>query len=167
MSVALELAQRASVEQTFPNPRVGAVIVVDGFPDSGSNLAPEIPEKCIIGRGYHRLDGGPHAERVAIDSVSESGSLLWAQSAKSVSLYVTLEPCSTEGRTGSCCQLIVDSGYISRVVVGATDPNPLHQGRGLALLQEAGIEVCSGCLEDECNALNPLFNNYMNNLPKK
>jgi diaminohydroxyphosphoribosylaminopyrimidine deaminase/5-amino-6-(5-phosphoribosylamino)uracil reductase len=122
---------------THPNPMVGAVIVEDGK---------------VVATGFHASDGGPHAERVALDSLERAPR-------KGAALYVTLEPCSTEGRTGACTKAIIASG-IRRVVVGATDPFPAHQGRGFAILREAGIEVVTGVLERECTDLNLIFNHW-------
>ncbi len=106
-----------------------------------------------MSEGFHAEDGGPHAERnvlSALGRVPKPGA----------TLYVTLEPCSTQGRTGSCCDAIKAAG-IRRVVVGATDPNPEHSGRGFDLLREAGIEVVTGVLEDECTDLNLIFNHWI------
>ena len=117
---------------TSPNPPVGSVIVKDGK---------------IVGRGYHKQDGGPHAEVNAIaDAATTEGT----------TIYVTLEPCSTHGRTPPCVEAIKNAG-ISRVVVGATDPNPDHVGAGFQRLRNAGIEVTSGVLERECDHLIRFF----------
>ena len=118
-----------------PNPMVGAVIVCDGR---------------IIGEGYHRQFGGPHAEVNAVNSVRESGLL-----ARST-LYVSLEPCSHYGKTPPCCRLIIEK-KIPRVVVGCLDPFPSVSGRGVSMLREAGVEVVTGVLESECRALNAVF----------
>jgi len=137
MRQALALARRAW-GATHPNPMVGCVIVEDGR---------------VVAEGFHAADGGPHAERLALGALGrrpQPGS----------ALYVTLEPCSTEGRTGACTNAIIAAG-ISRVVVGATDPNPDHAGRGYDVLRRAGIEVVTGILEDECADLNLLFNNWI------
>lgn len=116
MDQAVALA-RLGEGQTRPNPPVGAVVVRNGK---------------AIGRGYHRRAGGPHAEVLAIRQAGTG--------AKGATLYVTLEPCSTWGRTPPCTDLIRRSG-IRRVVVGARDPNPRHRGRGLRVLRQAGIGV--------------------------
>jgi diaminohydroxyphosphoribosylaminopyrimidine deaminase / 5-amino-6-(5-phosphoribosylamino)uracil reductase len=137
MRRALELARRAWGE-THPNPMVGALIVED---------------EVIVAEGWHACDGGPHAERVALASLGREPNT-------GATLYVTLEPCSTHGRTGACTQAILESG-IRRVVVGATDPNPEHAGRGLELLRSAGIDVVAGVLERECRDLNLLFNHWI------
>jgi len=136
MRRALELARRGW-GHTAPNPLVGAVIVEDGR---------------IVAEGFHAQDGGPHAERVALEALGRAP-------APNATLYVTLEPCSTVGRTGSCCERIRAAG-VRRVVVGATDPLPSHAGRGFAILREAGIEVVSGVLKDECTDLNLMFNHW-------
>ena len=119
---------------TSPNPAVGAVISRDGE---------------IIGRGWHARAGGPHAEVEAIrDAEKSQGEASLAGS----TIYVTLEPCSTTGRTPPCVEAIQKAG-ITRVVVGSTDPNPDHAGAGFALLQESGIEVATGVLETEADHL--------------
>lgn len=137
MRRALALAQKAWGE-THPNPMVGAVIVEDGQ---------------VVAEGFHARDGGPHAERVALQALGRAPK-------PSATLYVTLEPCSTQGRTGACCDAIREAG-IKRVVVGATDPFPPHAGRGFAVLKEAGIEVVSGVLADDCTDLNLIYNHWM------
>ncbi len=139
MRLALRLAARAR-GHTSPNPLVGAVLVKRGE---------------IIGRGWHRRAGEPHAEIEALRNCQRRGG-----SAKGATLFVTLEPCCTHGRTPPCTDAIIAAG-IRRVVVGATDPNPQHRGRGLTLLRRAGIEVVSGVLADEANALNEGFNHWI------
>jgi diaminohydroxyphosphoribosylaminopyrimidine deaminase/5-amino-6-(5-phosphoribosylamino)uracil reductase len=134
---ALELAQRAW-GQTHPNPMVGAVIVEDGE---------------IVAEGWHCVAGGDHAEVAAIKALGR-------KPAAGATIYVTLEPCSTCGRTGACTDAIQRVG-ISRVVVGATDPNPAHAGRGLEVLRAAGIEVSAGVLAQECSDLNLIFNHWI------
>jgi diaminohydroxyphosphoribosylaminopyrimidine deaminase/5-amino-6-(5-phosphoribosylamino)uracil reductase len=118
-----------------PNPMVGAVLVVNDK---------------IIGEGYHRKYGQPHAEPNAINSVQDKTLL------KSATLYVNLEPCSHYGKTPPCAHLIVKCG-IPRVVIGTLDPNPKVSGRGVKILQDAGIEVTVGVLEEACNELNKRF----------
>ena len=118
-----------------PNPMVGAVVVCDGR---------------IIGEGYHRRCGGPHAEVNAIGSVRERHLL--GQS----TIYVSLEPCSHFGKTPPCTDLIIRSG-IPRVVVGCTDPFAKVNGQGIKKLQDAGCEVVVGVLEQECRELNRRF----------
>ena len=133
---ALELAQEAWGE-THPNPMVGAVIV------EGNE---------IVSEGYHARAGDRHAEIVALENL---GRPLRSDAV----LYVTLEPCSTSGRTGSCVEAIIEANF-RRVMVGTRDPNPVHAGRGLDKLREAGIEVCEieGPLTDDCLELNLIFN---------
>ncbi len=119
LRAAIRLAQRGC-GMTSPNPMVGAVLVKNGK---------------IIGRGWHRRAGGPHAEIEALRDAQKRG-----HSAKGATLYVTLEPCSTHGRTPPCTEAIIAAG-IQRVVVGATDPNPRHAGRAFKILLRAGIKV--------------------------
>jgi diaminohydroxyphosphoribosylaminopyrimidine deaminase / 5-amino-6-(5-phosphoribosylamino)uracil reductase len=119
LRVALRLARRG-YGGTSPNPMVGAVLVKDGR---------------VIGRGWHRRAGEPHAEIEALRDAARRG-----RSAKGATLYVTLEPCSTQGRTPPCTDAIIAAG-IRRVVAGATDPNPKHRGRAFRILRRAGIEV--------------------------
>ena len=119
MRVALHLAQRG-YGATSPNPMVGAVLVKGGK---------------IIGRGWHRRAGLPHAEIEALRDAQKRG-----HHPKGATLYVTLEPCCTQGRTPPCTDAIIAAG-IKRVVIGATDPNPQHAGKGFKILQRAGIEV--------------------------
>jgi len=120
---------------TSPNPAVGAVIVRDGR---------------IIGRGHHRRCGGPHGEIEAFMSLPRESD------AGGADLYVTLEPCSTTGRTPPCCDAIIRHG-IRRVVIGCLDPNPKHAGRGVEILRAAGIEVVTGVLEEECRIRHEAF----------
>ena len=115
---------------------VGAVIVADGG--------------RIIGEGFHRRFGGPHAEVNAVRSVADASLL------RGATVYVTLEPCSHYGKTPPCADLLVDSG-VGRVVVGAGDPNPRVAGRGIAILRDHGIEVTENVLADECRRLNAAF----------
>lgn len=133
---ALELAQLGS-GLTLPNPRVGAVLVRGGK---------------IIGEGYHQRAGSPHAEVSAVADAKKRG-----HSVVGATLYVTLEPCSTYGRTPPCTGLILRK-KIRRVVFAATDPNPAHAGAAAKLLRSAGVEVSSGLLADEATALNRDFN---------
>ncbi len=136
MRAALREAAKGA-GRTSPNPAVGAVIVAGGR---------------ILARGHHRRAGLPHAE---IEALAEM-----KRSVRGATLYVTLEPCSTTGRTPPCVDAIVEAGF-ARVVVGAVDPNPAHAGRGLRLLREAGVRVDSGVLGAECRALNPAFNKWI------
>ncbi len=133
---ALELAQRGE-GLTLPNPRVGAVLVRGGK---------------IIGEGYHQKVGTPHAEVHAMADAKKRG-----HSVAGATLYVTMEPCSTHGRTPPCTDLILRE-KIKRVVFSATDPNPAHAGAAARLLRAAGIEVSSGLLEEKASALNRDFN---------
>ncbi|MBQ8445213.1 MAG: bifunctional diaminohydroxyphosphoribosylaminopyrimidine deaminase/5-amino-6-(5-phosphoribosylamino)uracil reductase RibD, partial [Opitutales bacterium] len=137
MRRAIELARRGN-GNTHPNPMVGALIVEDGK---------------IVAEGFHACAGTPHAERNALAELGRAP-------APGATMFVTLEPCSTCGRTGACTDAIIAAG-ISRVVVGATDPNPAHSGNGFAVLRAAGIEVVSGVLEEECSRLNPIFNHQI------
>ncbi len=134
MARCLQLAKcgKANVN---PNPMVGSVIVENGE---------------IIGEGYHREFGGPHAEVYAIASVKEESRL------RNATLYVNLEPCSHYGKTPPCTELIIEKG-IRRVVVGCLDPFPEVSGKGVALLREAGVEVDVGCLKEEAERLNRVF----------
>lgn len=127
---------RKGLGKTHPNPAVGAVVV------RGDR---------IVGRGWHHAAGRPHAE---IEALKDAGS------ARGATLYVTLEPCSTTGRTPPCTQALVDAG-VSRVVYGATDPNPRHAGRAAAILRRSGISVTHGVLADECAALNRAWNKWI------
>ena len=130
MRRALALARRG-IGKTSPNPCVGAVLVHNGK---------------IIGEGWHKRAGGPHAEVFALRGVNARGA----------TLYVTLEPCSTWGRTPPCTNAIIPAG-VKRVVVAALDPNPEHNGRGIRILKRAGIRVEAGLLADEANELNAAF----------
>lgn len=121
-----------------PNPMVGAVIVG--------------PDGTVLGEGYHRRFGGPHAEINAIHSVSPEHLALLSQS----TVYVTLEPCSHYGKTPPCSVALCDKGF-RRVVVGATDPFDKVAGRGIGMLREHGIDVAVGLMEDECRSLNARF----------
>ncbi len=135
MRAALRLAKKG-LGRTSPNPAVGAVIVKGGR---------------VIGKGFHRKAGLPHAEIEALGS---------AKGVKGATLYVTLEPCCHFGRTPPCTEAIIGSG-IKRVVIGAVDPNPLVRGKGIARLKSAGVAVTSGVLEDECRTLNEAYNHYI------
>lgn len=110
---------------------------------------------AIIGRGWHRRAGGPHAEIEALRDAERHGHRV-----RGATLYVTLEPCSTHGRTPPCTEAIMGAG-LRRVVVGATDPNPAHAGKGFRILRRAGIEVVHGILADECARLNEAFNHWI------
>lgn len=140
MREALAEARKAWGD-THPNPAVGAVIVRDGQ---------------VVARGYTQPAGGAHAEVCALEDFRARGLEVSDQTV----LYVTLEPCSTIGRTGACTDAIIESG-IRRVVIGAIDPNPAHKGRGVDILQKAGVSVKTGVLEDECQDLNLIFNHWI------
>lgn len=139
MRLALRLAARGC-GATSPNPMVGAVLVKAGR---------------IIGRGWHRRAGEPHAEIEALKDCRRRGL-----DPRGATLYVSLEPCSTHGRTPPCTSAIIQAG-LRRVVVGATDPNPRHAGRGFALLRRAGIAVKTGVLAEKCARLNEAFNHWI------
>ena len=126
MALALEEG-RKGLGLTSPNPAVGAVIVKNGQE---------------LSRGWHHKAGQPHAEREALNQLD-------SEAAQGATAYVTLEPCSTVGRTGACCTALIEAG-ITRVVYGTRDPNPSHAGNADQLLKAAGIEVVSGVLEEEC-----------------
>ena len=132
MGRALTLA-RKGVGRTSPNPAVGCVIVRDGV---------------IVGEGWHRKAGTPHAEVHALAMAGEA--------ARGADLYVTLEPCSHHGRTPPCADALVAAG-VGRVFVGMVDPNPRVSGQGIARLREAGISVTVGVREDECRCLVEAF----------
>lgn len=139
MREALRLA-RKGYGRTSPNPMVGALIV------RGDR---------VLGRGWHRGPGRPHAEVEALEDARRQGHLV-----RGATLVVTLEPCSTWGRTPPCTDAILSAG-IREVIVGAVDPNPRHAGRGLKLLKAAGVRVQVGVLAAECLALNEPFNHWI------
>jgi diaminohydroxyphosphoribosylaminopyrimidine deaminase/5-amino-6-(5-phosphoribosylamino)uracil reductase len=128
---------RKGLGRTSPNPAVGAVIVSHGK---------------VVGKGYHKMAGSPHAEVNAIMSA--------AAKSKGATLYVTLEPCNHYGRTPPCTKAILDSG-IFRVVVGMKDPNPSVAGGGCDYLASRGVEVQTGILEEECLGINRPFIKYI------
>ncbi len=128
---------------TYPNPVVGAVIVYKGE---------------IIGEGWHRKAGEPHAEVMAVRSVKDKSLL------KRATLYVNLEPCSFYGRTPACSRMIIEEG-IPRVVISNLDPNPNVAGNGVKMLEEAGVKVITGILENEGKELNRIF--FTNQLKKR
>ncbi|MFA7257683.1 MAG: bifunctional diaminohydroxyphosphoribosylaminopyrimidine deaminase/5-amino-6-(5-phosphoribosylamino)uracil reductase RibD [Kiritimatiellales bacterium] len=131
MQRALALARRGE-GLTRPNPPVGAVLVQNGK---------------IIAEGFHKKAGLDHAERACLKNLKPK-----AQSLRSSTLYVSLEPCSTTGRTPPCTDLILERG-IKKVVIGAKDPNPAHSGRGIRILRRAGVEVITGVCRAEAEAL--------------
>ena len=155
MHRAIQLA-KCGEAGTAPNPMVGAVIVHNGH---------------IVGEGYHRKYGGPHAEVNAVRSVRiPKGHAIQCDGTYDVSqealeyfaectMYVTLEPCSHWGKTPPCCDMIIAHG-IGRVVIGMQDPNAKVDGEGIRRMRNAGIEVCVGVLEEECRAINPCFHTY-------
>ncbi len=133
MTLALQEA-RKGIGKTAPNPPVGAVIVKDNF---------------LLGSGWHRKAGMPHAEREAMaDATARHG----AESLRGATAYVTLEPCSTQGRTPPCVQGLIDVG-IARVVYACEDPNPAHAGGADSLLKAAGIIVEKGVLQAEAEKI--------------
>jgi diaminohydroxyphosphoribosylaminopyrimidine deaminase/5-amino-6-(5-phosphoribosylamino)uracil reductase len=136
MREALALAERGR-GHTAPNPVVGALVVAPG---AGASQ--------VVGRGYHRRAGGPHAEIFALDEAKER--------ARGGTLYVTLEPCCHVGRTGPCTEAVIASG-VRRVVVGCRDENPKVAGKGIRRLRRAGLQVEVGCLEEECRRQNRAF----------
>ena len=136
MARCLQLASRGELT-TAPNPMVGAVIVHEGR---------------ILGEGWHRCYGGPHAEVNAVRAVRPEDVHLLPEA----TIYVSLEPCSHWGKTPPCAELLVEKGF-QRVVVGCLDPNEKVAGRGIRRLQEAGIEVVVGVMEKECKWLNRKF----------
>ncbi|MBC8001128.1 MAG: bifunctional diaminohydroxyphosphoribosylaminopyrimidine deaminase/5-amino-6-(5-phosphoribosylamino)uracil reductase RibD [Opitutaceae bacterium] len=139
MRSALRLARRGAGE-TSPNPMVGAVLVKTGK---------------VIGRGFHRRAGQPHAEIEALRDAERRG-----ESPRGATLFVTLEPCCTHGRTPPCTDAILAAG-IKRVVAAATDPNPDHAGRGFKILRRANVVVVSGVLADQATRLNEYFNHWI------
>ncbi len=132
MRVALKLAQKGE-GAVNPNPLVGAVVVKDGI---------------IVGQGYHQKYGGPHAEITALEEAGKD--------TPGATLYVTLEPCCHHGQTSPCTQQVI-AAEIRRVVVACRDPNPLVNGKGIAGLRKAGIEVTEGVLEDDARRANEIF----------
>jgi diaminohydroxyphosphoribosylaminopyrimidine deaminase/5-amino-6-(5-phosphoribosylamino)uracil reductase len=132
MRLALSLA-RKGLGATSPNPMVGAVLVKGGK---------------IVGKGYHKKAGGPHAEVAALSDAKEE--------AKGATLYVNLEPCVHFGKTPPCADALIEAG-VKKVVVSMLDPNPLVNGRGVQKLRKAGVDVKVGLLEEEAKRLNEAF----------
>lgn len=138
MRRAIKLA-KLGAGKVNPNPLVGAVIVKNGQ---------------IISEGYHMVYGDLHAERNAFKNLKNS------EDAKGAEMYVTLEPCCHHGKQPPCTEAIIEHG-ISRVYVGSNDPNELVAGKGIQILRDAGIEVVTEFLKDECDAINPVFFHYI------
>ena len=136
MDLALELAEKGK-GCVNPNPMVGAVVVKDGE---------------IVGKGWHKFYGGPHAEVYALE---EAGA-----KAEGATIYVTLEPCSHFGKTPPCAEKIKKM-KIKKCVIACLDPNPIVAGRGKKILEEAGIEVVVGVREKEAKELNKVFMKYI------
>ncbi len=134
---ALELAQR-SFGLASPNPNVGAVVV-----DTSGE---------VVGEGFHAYEGVKHAEVLALEAAGEKS--------RGATLYINLEPCSHQGRTGPCADAVITAG-INRVVACTADPNPEVSGRGFARLRQAGVQVASGILEEEARPLNDAFAKYI------
>jgi diaminohydroxyphosphoribosylaminopyrimidine deaminase/5-amino-6-(5-phosphoribosylamino)uracil reductase len=137
MRRCLELA-RQGWGNTHPNPMVGAAIVEKGE---------------IVAEGFHAKAGKAHAEVAALQALGRPPE-------RGATLFVTLEPCSTHGRTPPCTEAIIAAG-IKHVIVGAFDPNPAHEGRGLDVLKAAGISVESRVLADACADLNLIYNHWI------
>jgi diaminohydroxyphosphoribosylaminopyrimidine deaminase/5-amino-6-(5-phosphoribosylamino)uracil reductase len=137
MRMALAQA-RKGLGLTSPNPAVGALLVANGK---------------IIARGYHEQAGCDHAEIKCLKQVR-------GVVPKDTALYVTLEPCSTTGRTPPCADAIIEAG-IRNVVIGTIDPNPRHSGRAIEQLRRANVQVQAGVLADECAQLNEAFNKWI------
>jgi len=137
MEIALTEARRG-LGLTSPNPAVGAILVIG---------------KKVVAKGYHRRAGGPHAE---IECFRSFG----AKVPKQATMYVTLEPCSTAGRTPPCTDAIVAAG-VAKIVFGAFDPNPKQEGRACALLRQSGLAVETGILAEECSLLNEAYNKWV------
>ena len=136
MRMAIELAKRGA-GAVNPNPMVGAVVVKNGK---------------VIGEGYHKFFGGPHAEVYALEDAGKE--------AEGAEIYVTLEPCSHYGKTPPCAKKIIDMG-IKKCFIGSSDPNPKVAGKGVAMLKEAGIEVVENVLKEECDEINQVFFKYI------
>jgi diaminohydroxyphosphoribosylaminopyrimidine deaminase / 5-amino-6-(5-phosphoribosylamino)uracil reductase len=129
---------RKGLGLTSPNPAVGAVLVIDGN---------------IVSKGHHAGAGLAHAEVECLRRFKKPLP-------KKAVLFVTLEPCSTVGRTGPCTDAIIQAG-VRQIVIGAPDPNPQHSGRGIEILKAAGLDVRSGVLASECSALNEAYNKWI------
>lgn len=136
MRLCLKLALKGK-GMTSPNPMVGAVVVKDGK---------------IVGRGYHKIFGGPHAEVVALREANGFS--------RDSRLYITLEPCQHFGKTPPCVDAIIKSG-IREVIIAGRDPNPVNNGKGIFKLRQNGINVIEGVLKEESIRLNEVFNKYI------
>jgi len=136
MRLALRLARKGK-GMTNPNPVVGAIVVKDDR---------------IVGRGYHKKSGGPHAEIFALSQAKENS--------RGAKLYVTLEPCCHFGKTPPCTDAIIKSG-IREIIIACLDPNPLNNGKGIKILQKSGIKVTKGVLEEDAKRLNEPFAKYI------
>jgi len=136
MRMALHLGRRG-VGRTSPNPPVGAVVVAHG---------------TVVGRGFHRQAGAAHAEAAALAAAGTR--------ARGATLYVTLEPCAHHGRTPPCTDAVIAAG-VRRVLIGTADPNPRVPGNGSKRLRAAGIDVCTGVLQAECDALLAAFRKHV------
>lgn len=136
INLAMQLALKAK-GRTSPNPLVGALVVKNGR---------------IVGKGFHRKAGLPHAEIIALD---EADNL-----ARGATLYVTLEPCAHFGKTPPCVDRIIKSG-IKKVIIGMIDPNPLNNGKGIGILKRHKIKVEAGFLEDRLKRINAAFIKYI------
>jgi diaminohydroxyphosphoribosylaminopyrimidine deaminase/5-amino-6-(5-phosphoribosylamino)uracil reductase len=151
MRRALALARRG-LGKTSPNPAVGAVLV---------------RKVRVVGEGWHRRAGGPHAEVFALKNAGVRSQEPGVRSrqrhtrhASGSTLYVTMEPCCTWGKTPPCTDAIIAAG-VKRVIVAARDPNPKHNGRGLQVLRRAGIRVEAGLLAEEAARMNEAFNKWI------
>lgn len=136
MKMAVSLAKRGE-GKVNPNPMVGAVVVRDGK---------------VVGKGFHRFFGAPHAE---IEALSAAG-----RGSRGAEMFVTLEPCCHSGKTGPCTESIIEAG-IKRVFVAAKDPNPLVNGKGIARLKRRGIDMHIGLCAEEAKNLNRMYYKYM------
>lgn len=136
MRRAIDLALMAK-GRTSPNPMAGAVILKGGK---------------VIGEGYHKKAGTPHAE---INALSDAG-----KNAKDGIMYINLEPCCHQGKTPPCTKALIKNG-LKKVIVGMIDPNPVVSGKGIRELKEAGIQVSIGLLEKECKKLNEVYVKYI------
>jgi len=135
MQMALKLAEHG-IGQVEPNPAVGCIIV---------------KASQVIGKGWHNEFGGPHAEINAIEDCKTLGA-----HPLHATMYVTLEPCCTQGKTGPCTEAIIRSG-VSEIVIATIDPSPQVNGKSIELLKEAGIKVKTGVCEREAKLMNAPF----------